>query len=167
MRVVDDLKNSTQHDDLLFLAMLLTGFFALMCLGELAFPDDKDLQNWREISKRSSVVLSDDQYEFQLPSHKADQFFEGNQIIIKKNQYCNLNPLNYFSCYLASHDSMFPLASPLWLTSTGNIPTHQFFMTRLWRYFSLDVGGQSMRAGGATSLAENGVPPSLIQFMGR
>jgi hypothetical protein len=167
MRVVDDLKNSTQHDDLLFLAMLLTGFFALMRLGELAFPDDKDLQNWRKISKRSSVVLSDDQYEFQLPSHKADRFFEGNRIIIKKDQYCDLNPLNYFSRYLASRDSMFPLASPLWLTSTGNVPTRQFFMTRLRSYFSLDVGGQSMRAGGATSLAENGVPPSLIQFMGR
>jgi hypothetical protein len=40
-------------------------------------------------------------------------------------------------------------------------------MTRLRSYFNRDVGGQSMRAGGATSLAENGVPPTIIQLMGR
>ena len=34
-------------------------------------------------------------------------------------------------------------------------------------FFDADVAGQSMRAGGATSLAENGVPPNLIQAMGR
>jgi hypothetical protein len=167
LHVVNDLKSSTQHDDLLFLAILLTGFFALMRLGELVFPDDKQLQNWRKISKRSSAIISDDQYEFHLPSHKADRFFEGNRIIIKKAQFCNLNPLNIFRDYLTSRDSTFPLASPLWLTSTGTVPTRHFFMSRLHQYFSRDIGGHSMRAGGATSLAENGVPPSLIQFMGR
>jgi len=34
-------------------------------------------------------------------------------------------------------------------------------------FFATDIGGQSMRAGGATSLAEHGVPPSLIQAIGR
>ena len=34
-------------------------------------------------------------------------------------------------------------------------------------FFNSDVAGQSMRAGGATSLAENGVPPNLIQAIGR
>jgi hypothetical protein len=38
-------------------------------------------------------------------------------------------------------------------------------MSRMQHYFTRDVGGQSMRAGGATSLAEHGVPPSLIQFI--
>jgi hypothetical protein len=166
-RVADDLKTMTHHDDLLFLTMLFTGFFALMRLGELTFPDDRSLQNWRKISKRSSVIIVDDQYEFHLPSHKADRFFEGNRIIIKKEQYGDLNPLAFFRNYLSSRDCNFPLSSPLWLTSSGSIPTRQFFMTRLRRYFERDVGGQSMRAGGATSLAENGVPPSLIQLMGR
>src|SRR5271168_4501630 len=32
------------HDDLLFLALLFTGFHALMRLGELVFPDKKDLR---------------------------------------------------------------------------------------------------------------------------
>jgi hypothetical protein len=40
-------------------------------------------------------------------------------------------------------------------------------MRRLHLFFEKDVGGQSMRAGGATSLAENGVAPHIIQGIGR
>ena len=165
--VFHTLGNSTLHDDLLFLAMLLTGFFALMRLGELSFPNDKQLRNWRKVTKRSTVIVTDDQYEFHLPSHKADPFFEGNRIIVKKQQYCDLNPLMVFANYLQSRDSLFPLASPLWITSKGTVPTRHFFMSRMRRFFAADIGGQSMRAGGATSLAEHGVPPSLIQLIGR
>ena len=65
-----------------------------------------------------------DQYEFHLPSHKADPFFEGNHILIKSQQYCDINPLTAFTIYLDSRDRKFPLLSPLWLTSSGSIPTH-------------------------------------------
>lgn len=165
--VVNDLFLSEAHDDLLFLSMLLSGFFALMRLGELTFPNEPKLRNWKKISKRASVAFNDDQYEFHLPSHKADRFFEGNRIIIKKQQFCDINPLHFFKKYLSSRDSLFPLSTPLWLTSRGSVPTRNFFITRLRQYFEKDIAGQSMRAGGATSLAENGVPPSLIQLMGR
>jgi hypothetical protein len=165
--VVNNLMNSTEHDDLLFLAMLLTGFFALMRLGELTFPDDTSLRNWRKISKWSSVIITDNLYEFHLPSHKADRFFEGNHIIIKRKQHNNLNPLAAFHAYIHSRYCVFPLSSPLWLTSSGFVSTRQFFMSHLRSYFNHDVCGQSMRAGGATSLAENGVPPAIIQLMGR
>ena len=165
--VNNTLSNSTSHDDRLFLAMLFTGFFSLMRLGELSFPNDKQLQNWRKVTKRSSAIIKDDQYEFDLPSHKADPFFQGNHIIVKKQQYCDIDPLSTFRTYLHSCDHHFPLSSPLWLTSKGTVPTRFFFMSRMKRFFESDVGGQSMRAGGATSLAEHGVPPSLIQFIGR
>jgi hypothetical protein len=147
--------------------MLLTGFFALLRLGELSFPNDKDLRNWRKVTKRSTVIITSDQYEFQLPAHKADPFFEGNRIIVKKQQYCDLDPLAIFQTYINSRDSLFPLSSPLWVTSKGEVPTRYFFMSRMQRLFNNDVGGHSIRAGGATSLAENGVPPSLIQLLGR
>jgi hypothetical protein len=39
-------------------------------------------------------------------------------------------------------------------------------MKRLKSYFPHDVAGQSLRAGGATSLAEAGVPPKIIQGIG-
>jgi hypothetical protein len=166
-KVLSNLSSSTQHDDLLFKSMILTGFFALMRLGELTFPNNIKLRNWKKISKRSSVIISDDQYQFHLPGHKADRFFEGNTIIIKKKQYCDINPLSVFSDYISSRDRLHPLSSPLWLKKNGSVPTRQFFISRLRQYFEKDVAGQSMRAGGATSLAEHGVPPSLIQFMGR
>jgi hypothetical protein len=113
-KVLSDLSSSTQHDDLLFKSMLLTGFFALMRLGELSFPNDVKLRNWRKVSKRSSVVVSLDQYQFHLPGHKADRFFEGNTIIVKQKQYCDINPLSVFSDYLSSRsrDRLHPLSSP-------------------------------------------------------
>ena len=165
--VLNHLTTSLVHDDLLFQTMLITGFFALMRLGELTFSNDVSLRNWKKISKRSTVVLSNDQYEFDLPSHKADRFFEGNRIIVKRRQYCDINPVQLFSKYLSSRDHLFPLSSPLWLRQDSSVPTRNFFISRLRAYFGQDVAGQSMRAGGATSLAEHGVPPSLIQFMGR
>lgn len=61
----------------------------------------------------------------------------------------------------------FPLSSPLWLNKRGAVPTRSFFMWRLHHFFSSDVGGQSMRARGATSLAENRVVLHIIQRIGR
>lgn len=162
--VIDNLSNL--HDDLLFLTLLLTGFFALLRLGELTFPNDTQLRNWRKISKRSSVSISDDSYSFFLPAHKADKFFEGNKIVVMKDQI-RLDPLQHFKAYISSRDHLFPLASPLWLTQSGDIPTHDFFITRLHNFFSPNISGQSMRAGGATLLAQIGTAPSIIQAMGR
>ena len=166
-KVLNELTNSALHDDLLFKAMLITGFFALMRLGELTFPDETRLRNWKKLTKRSSVQVSADQYEFLLPAHKADPFFEGNRIIIKKVPYSAIDPLSIFRDYLNSRDERFPLFSPLWVLHDGSVPTCKFFITRLRHFFDRDIAGQSMRAGGATSLAEHGVAPNIIQFMGR
>ena len=165
-RVIDYYSTSTKHDDLLFIAMLLTGFFALMRLGELTFPDDKSLREWRKVTLRNSVRCTNELYEFHLPSHKADAFFEGNRVIVRKDQFRH-DPLFHFSRYLASRDRLFPVSSPLWITEKGHVPTRSFFTTRLHIFFDNTVGGQSMRAGGATSLAEHGIPPSIIQPLGR
>ena len=49
--VVNHYQNTPpSHDNLLFVSMLLTGFFSLMRLGEMAFPDDKQIQDWRKVS---------------------------------------------------------------------------------------------------------------------
>ena len=157
---------STLHDDLLFVAMLLTGFFALLRLGELTLPNDKSIRDWRKIVRRDTVRVCHDLYAFHLPHHKADRYFEGNHIIVRREQFQH-NPLFHFKAYLASRDRLFPLSSPLWITEAGEVPTRSFFTSRLGIFFDNSVGGQSMRAGGATSLAEHGVPPSIIQPLGR
>jgi hypothetical protein len=165
-RVIDYYIHSEDLDDLLFVSMLLTGFFALMRLGELTLPDDKSIQDWRKIIRRTSVALNDKFYEFHLPHHKADRYFEGNRVIVRAEQFRH-NPLFHFTKYLTLRDARFPLSSPLWLTARGQVPTRSFFTTRLRIFFDNSVAGQSMRAGGATSLAENGIPPSIIQPLGR
>lgn len=170
---IDDLQvvlnhylTSTLHDDLLFQAMLLTGFFGLLRLGELTFPDDVSLHNWKKVTRRNTVTLLPTHYEFLLPGHKADHFFEGNRIIIPAVRFRH-RPLHHFSYYLTSRDTLHPVASPLWLTEHGTVPTRSFFISRLRLFFDRDVAGHSMRAGGATALAEHGVSPSIIQASGR
>jgi hypothetical protein len=106
----------------------------------------------------SMTLPSSSSYPVILPSHKADKFFEGNTIVLMKQPYPNLPTFHHFNNYLSSRDRLFPFSSPLWLSCT-------FFMTRLHQFFSNDVAGQSMRAGGATDLC--GSPPSLVQASGR
>ena len=156
----------TSHDDLLFMSMLLTGFFSLMRLGEMAFPDDKKIQDWRKISRRRTVIVQNNTYSFQLPFHKADRFFNGNTILVTRSESI-IDPVHHFTAYLTSRDSLMPFHSALWLRANGTIPTRSFFIRKLRFYFDSEIGGQSMRAGGATFLAEKGVPPSLIQARGR
>ena len=154
------------HNNLLFITMLFTSFFSLMRLGEMAFPDNKKIQDWPKISRRRTVMLSDNSYTtFQLPFHKADRFFSGNTILITRGE-SSINPIAHFKNYLSSRDSLMPLHSALWLRANGNIPTRSFFIRKLHFFFDKEIGGQSMRAGGATFLAEKGTPPSLIQAHG-
>jgi hypothetical protein len=163
--VCDRYSRNRTHNDLLFCAQLCVGFFALMRLGELTWPNDTELRDPRKLTKRNSVIVSNTSFQFFLPGHKADRFFEGNTIILCPNPF-PCNPMTLFVVYLKSRDHLFPLSSPLWLNENGTVPTRSFFMRRLRVFFDSDVGGQSMRAGGATSLAENGVAPHIIQGIG-
>jgi hypothetical protein len=65
--VLQHFESSTQHNDLLFLSLFLTAFFALMRLGELVFSDDHFVHDWKKITRRSSVRFQDDSYGFILP----------------------------------------------------------------------------------------------------
>ena len=48
---------STDHDDLLFHARLNTGFTGLLCLGELTWPNQIGLRDYRKVTLRSSLKL--------------------------------------------------------------------------------------------------------------
>ena len=164
--VTSRLAFSDSHDDRLFIAMLTTGFEGLLRTHEMAFPDKRNLQNYQKTSLRHTVDIKPSQYSFLLPAHKADRFFEGNTVIIKKN---NLpSDLHFlFIRYLASRDSLHPIKPELWLRQSGVVPMRNWFMGCLRQFFPKNIGGQSMRAGGATALAEDGVPPNIIQAIGR
>jgi hypothetical protein len=99
---------------------------------------------------------------FWLPGHKADKFFEGNRLIIRKSGVADTCTL--FTTYLKSRDSHFPLRPELWLRANGTIPTRSSFIARLRKFFPNCIAGKSMRAGGAT---EAGIAPNLMQTAGR
>ena len=164
--VLDSMVSEPSHDELLFAALILTGFHALMRLGELVFPDKKNLRNYRKIALRHSVRLHQENYSFFLPSHKGDRFFEGNTILVQKLN-TPTDPYNPFIAYLRSRDKLFPIHPELWLTSSGRVPTRHWFISRLRAFFPNEIAGQSMRSGGATSLAEAGADLATIQAVGR
>jgi hypothetical protein len=159
--------STSSHDNLLFIAVLFTGFNALMQLGELVWPDNHSLRSYRKISMRTSVTFLDDgSISFFLSTHKADPLFEGNRIILRHLDAPH-DPSAPFSLYLTSRDSKFPLHPALWLRNDGSIPTRSWFLRRLRRFFPTDIAGQSMRCSGATALAQDGVSLDHIQAIGR
>ena len=70
-------------------------------------------------------------------------------------------------CYLGSRDWLFPLHPQLWLWANGSSPTRSWFLQHLHQYLPAEIAGQSIRAGGATALAEAGAPTDLIRGTGR
>ena len=134
------------HDNLLFVTMLITGFFSLMRLGEMAFPDDKKIQDWRKISRRRSLELSDVSYSFQLPFHKVDRFFSGNTILVTRGE-STIDPIFHFKSYLSSRDSLMPLHSALWLRANG-IVMPRFGSVRFFDHFgrTLNLTNSSVQA---------------------
>ena len=104
-------------------------------------------------------------FQFTLPGHKADRFFEGSLVLIQATGLDN-DAWGPFTRYLTFRDHCFPLQAELWLKKDGTIPTHAWFLRYFCCHFSGDVGGQSLHVGGATALAEAGIPPHMIQVIG-
>src|ERR1700678_2283749 len=67
--VVNRIGLAPSHDDSLFLAQLLTGFYGLLRLRELVFPDKFVLRNYRKISLRHTVRLLHQVYSPPPPPH--------------------------------------------------------------------------------------------------
>jgi len=56
-RVIIYYSKSTLHNDILFVAMLLTGFFALLHLGKLTLPNNKSICDWQKIMCRDAICV--------------------------------------------------------------------------------------------------------------
>jgi hypothetical protein len=164
--VVQRLTPPASLDDALFVAILVTGFHGLLRLGELTWPDNKSLCDYRKVTMRNTVSVLPKSFQFTLPGHKADRFFEGSRVLIQSTDLTD-DAWGPFTRYLALRDHLFPLRPELWIKEDRSIPTRGWFLHRFRQHFSGNVGGHSLRAGGATALAEAGVPPHMIQTIGR
>ncbi|TDL26837.1 hypothetical protein BD410DRAFT_699965, partial [Rickenella mellea] len=162
MVVINAYGNSVIHDDILFLAQFLTAFTALLRLGEICFPDNLALQDYRKCMPRARVEEYTDHFVLFLPGHKADRFFEGNKIVIPRTS----SPTDAYAritTYLQSRDKLFPYCPELWLRSDGTVPTRAWFISRIRMHFPPQYSGHSLRAGGATALVLAGVPDDRIR----
>lgn len=99
---------------------------------------------------------------------RADRFYEGNTVRIPQ-QARGPDPYTAFTAYVGMRDqSRSALHPALWVTSAGTIPTRSWFTTRLKQLFpDAFIGGHSMRPGGATFYAIEGMPGEWIQPLGR
>jgi len=113
--------DNPSHDDILFMTQILTGTECLMRLGELMWPDQLDLRHYRKVSMHHTVSFHTDALSFWLPGHKADQFFEGNRLIVHKS--LPSHAYSHFQTYLSSRDFLFCARPELWLHADGTIPS--------------------------------------------
>ncbi|KAF8982156.1 hypothetical protein BDQ17DRAFT_1179653, partial [Cyathus striatus] len=158
---------SADYDQLLCLAILVTGFYGLLCLGELIIPDDPKLLDYRKYPPRHSVILlTNNVFQFTLPTHKVDQTFDGDIIIIQHLFSHGPDPSLIFRHYLRSRDESFPFHCLLWLRSNSHPPTHAFLLSFLHWFAGPSYSGHSLHSGGATALAEHGISPLSIQQIG-
>jgi len=164
--IANALHGSRDHDDMLFLSMINTGFAGLLRLGEMAVSDSPKLRDSRKVTLRTSLTWVGTEYEFLLPAHKADTTFEGNRVHIAPIINAP-DPYPIMARYTVSRDHLFPLHPQLWLRANGSMPTRSWFLSRLSAFCPPEIAGQSMRAGGATALAEAGAPGELIRGAGR
>jgi hypothetical protein len=70
-----------------------------MCLGELVWPDHRVHQDYRKIIMHNSVHINQSSFQFYLPGHKADWFFDGNEVIMHVTT-CADDLLSSFSSYI-------------------------------------------------------------------
>jgi len=160
------LSASSMLDDKLFLAMLMTGFFGLLRLGEMVFPDNVGLRDFQKVTMQLTLSIEEAHYVFTLPTHKSDKYFEGDCIVVQKSS-CNPDPLACMLSYVTLRDRLFPLHPTLWLHENGTVPSRSWFLSKLRTFFSSEIAGHSMRAGGATALAQAGASPEIIKAAGR
>ncbi|KAG6327450.1 hypothetical protein ID866_11640, partial [Astraeus odoratus] len=153
-------------DDLLWLTQLLCGFFGLLHLGELVWPDSPSLQLYSALSSCVDVSVNTLSFSFVVPRRKTDTAFEGNHVLIQHLEGDD-DPFVLLSMYLTSHDLCFPLHPFLWIKADSGIPTRSWFMHHFHQLFpSHSLGGHLLHAGGATSLALSGIQPAHIQAIG-
>lgn len=157
--------HTQEYEDILFWTITTVGWHGLHRLGELVCKS-QNVRNTRKTIKRSSLCLSPSFAQYVLPYHKADRFYEGNICIIERRN-TSLCPVAALERYISARDKLWPHNENLFVKANGQPPTRSWYMGRLRKIFSQEVAGHSLRSGGATHLALQGVAEHTIRTLGR
>jgi hypothetical protein len=85
---------SMSYDNTLFLAILLTSFHGLMCLGELTWPDTKHLQDYRKVILHNTLKSFLNLINSFYPVIKLTVFFKTTLFLFNlQNKTMILTPL--------------------------------------------------------------------------
>jgi hypothetical protein len=150
------------YDNALFIAMLMTGFKTLQHLGELAWPDSVKFQSYRKVAMCHTLIQTPTTISYTLPYQKNDSLRSGYKILLCISPKLNLDSLGHMQFYLTLHDAKHLHHPALWVTESGTVPTHSWFLCKLHLFGGQEFTGYSMRAGGATALAAAGMSGDLI-----
>jgi hypothetical protein len=157
---------AASYDSLLAAVLFIAGFFGLHRLGELTVTSAASF-DWKKVILRSSVSTTDSTFSYLLPYHKADRLYRGSEIILHRAFCPSLDILFLLSSYLRARDLLFGFHPFLFVTRAGQLPTRRWALARLRAVCGPTFAGHSLRSGGATFLAEAGVPDAHIQALGR
>ncbi|KIJ34206.1 hypothetical protein M422DRAFT_182355 [Sphaerobolus stellatus SS14] len=106
--------SSPSHDNLLFAAMLLMGFYGLLRLRELTVPDMFTKCTTRKLTLWHTLIIEEGvQFSFTPPFHEADHFYTGSTVIIQVLPHSPLNPLYHLHHYIASRPLLPASTHPL------------------------------------------------------
>ena len=154
------------HDLLLFRAMVFVGFHGLLRADELTLSSNVVARDTRRTMMRSHLQPRDDGYDLTLRAHKADQTYIGSTVVLRPTDPL-VNPIPRLNDYLTSRDRLFPLKPFLWSKTDGSVPSYPWFFRHIQDILGDDLGGSSMRSGGATWLAASGKTHDDIRSTGR
>ena len=159
-------QRNASYDQILFAAMLVCGFFAMHRAAELVAPPLSDKAWAKKIIKRDTVTASESTFGYYLPYHKAKNLYQGDSVVIEASSCDQLPMIELLQTYLAKRDAK--QTSPfLFVKEDGSLPKYAWFVSTLQSYDNNNIGGQSLRAGGATYYCRLGLPSSIIRKLGR
>ncbi|GAA5964378.1 hypothetical protein JCM10213_001614, partial [Rhodosporidiobolus nylandii] len=157
------------YNALLCAAIVVVAFCGLLRLGEAVMPQHKEDRILAHFAKRSSVSLTATSLSFHLPHQKNASSFEGGEVVITgalaPSDLPVLPVLDVFRAFLRARDAHVPKSGVLFAKKDGSLISRST-VTKLLKAAG-SFTGHSLRSGGATWLAEQGVDFDTIRRCGR
>jgi hypothetical protein len=154
--------SSAVYEEALVWAVFTVGIAGLFRLGELTQADPG-----KQIA-RNSLLFTNGVCTIFLPYSKTDRFYRGDTVVLQawRGRLALAHPGPALVAYLRLRDAQFH-DGPLFVRPDGSPPTRDWVVAALRRVVGSFVGGHSLRATGATWLAQSGASELDIMRAGR